>query len=116
MFPISSFALSQDLIRRYSNAFGFNYTTVASIIWCESRFNENVIGLNKKNGKVWSKDIGLMQINNIFHQKIAINMGYDIYNPEEGLIYGLFLLKTEGIKHWSASAQCLGNYQGQGVG
>jgi len=42
-------------------------------------------------------------------------MGYDIYDPEENIIYALFLLKTEGIKHWSSSYKCIGSYAGQGM-
>lgn len=95
---------------------GVNYVMVASIIYCESGWNENIIGLNKRNGEVWSKDFGLFQLNDFYHKKEALNMGYDITDPEHNIIYGMYLLRTQGIQPWSnqTTLKCISRWNGQG--
>jgi hypothetical protein len=76
-------------------------TLAASIIYCESRGNPQVIHTNK-NG---SKDTGLFQINDI-HTKEAIRYGDNLMTVEGNLNFGMRLMAKEGIRPWSASHHC----------
>lgn len=78
------------------------------IISCEGQAYKQ-IGNNKnidKDGKVWSVDVGLWQINNYYHEANAIKMGLDIYDDYGNLEYGFILLSTQGVKPWKASQRC----------
>jgi soluble lytic murein transglycosylase-like protein len=83
---------------------------ILAVLKCESGFNSKALGLNKKNGKVWSKDVGLMQINNVFHEDKAEAMGLDIYNPLDNLLYGISLIKKNGVADYKASLKCIGAF------
>ena len=50
-------------------------------------------------------EIGFLQIHPI-HFKEAKKLGYDIYDPNDNMAFGLLLYKKEGLKPWSASLKC----------
>ena len=73
-----------------------------AIIQCESSGSSTATHINSD-----SIDIGRWQINNKWHEEYAKKAGYDIYNPEDNLIYGFLLLKSDGPdKHWLYSKPC----------
>jgi len=79
-----------------------------SIIACEGK-HYKTRGNNKnytKAGVYWSSDIGHWQINDYFHQKVAMKLGLDIYDEWNNLEYGFILLKQQGTKPWNASKYC----------
>jgi hypothetical protein len=79
------------------------------IIYCEGGVQWHIDkpnNQNKKNGEVWSNDIGYWQINDHFHRLRAMKEGYDIYDPMENLEYGFKLLKRNGTQPWNASKAC----------
>jgi len=81
---------------------------VQAIIKCESTNNPNAIGKNisKETGEVWSRDYGLMQVNDYYHEEEMNRMGLDIRDPKDSLEYGLYLYRRDGTKHWKSSAYC----------
>lgn len=60
--------------------------------------NGNVI-VNKE-----TNDRGLFQINYRYHGKTAEKMGLDIDTLEGNIAYTKYLLRTQGLNAWSASA------------
>ncbi len=77
-----------------------------NIIRCESGFDPYSINENKKNGKVWSTDRGLLQINDFYHQNEADKMGFNLLNVDDSLEYGFVLFKKQGTKPWNPSKNC----------
>jgi hypothetical protein len=55
-----------------------------------------------------ANDIGLFQINEIYHLKTSKALGYDIYTTEGNIDYAIWLLKNEGSQHWNYSKPCWG--------
>lgn len=94
-------------ISRLALEYGIDEVLARRIISCESQIykrakNENL----DKNGNVWSSDHGYWQINDFYHEESAKKMGLDIYNWQDNLEYGAYLMKIQGTAPWSASRYC----------
>ena len=64
---------------------------------------------HKDNGKLIrsrTNDIGIMQINLKVHFQQATKAGYDIFNPNGNMAYGLWLYQKHGLAPWYASRAC----------
>lgn len=82
-----------------------DYLIIKSIAEAESGFNQY-----DKNGKIIrgqlnQHDIGIFQINEIYHLKKSKELGMDIYTPEGNIDYAIFLYSKNGTKDWSWSAK-----------
>lgn len=54
------------------------------------------------------KDIGMCQINTLYHKDTATSLGFDIYTAEGNWGYANYLYDTQGTQPWSASRSCWG--------
>jgi hypothetical protein len=97
----------QSEIIRLSTKYKVDSKLVSKIIKCESSMYSSAINENiGKDGKVWSRDYGLMQVNDYYHEADMKKLGLDIYNGYDSLEYGIILLANKGTKPWSASKFC----------
>jgi hypothetical protein len=62
-----------------------------------------------KHGHLNFSDIGVMQINEMYHSAEARRMGFDIYDLEDNLAYARYLYEREGTRPWNASKSCWQN-------
>jgi len=77
------------------------------IAMCESHFAQyEGNGKDVLRGKVNPHDIGIMQINEIYHRANAEKLGYDIDTPDGNIAYGLWLYNHYGTAPWNASKKC----------
>lgn len=83
---------------------------MADIAWCESRFRH--LGKDGEifRGKVNEFDIGVMQINTMYHEETAQKLGIDLYSLEGNLAYADYLYEKQGTKPWNSSRPCWGKY------
>lgn len=51
-------------------------------------------------------DVGLFQINEKYHLKKSQSLGYDIYTTEGNIGYAMYLMKEDGLRHWTYSKKC----------
>ena len=79
---------------------------LAEVAKCESSFVHFTDGGNVLRGRVDSRDIGVMQINEFYHRKTAEKLGLDIETLEGNLEYGQYLYDKQGLQPWSASSKC----------
>jgi hypothetical protein len=79
---------------------------LAEIARCESTFRH--FGTNGKalRGKVNSDDIGVMQINDLYHYDRALKMGINIYTVDGNLQYAKYLYDKQGTAPWISSSKC----------
>jgi len=79
---------------------------MAEIAKCESRFRH--VGKSGKiiRGEVTSEDVGVMQVNEYFHEKTATVLGFDLHALDGNLAYAKWLYAKEGIKPWFSSSKC----------
>jgi hypothetical protein len=81
---------------------------MAEVSFCESRFRQHDKYGNLLRGKVDSRDVGVMQINEYYHLETAQKLGLDIHTLEGNLAYARYLYNKEGTRPWNASAPCWG--------
>src|SRR3989344_499373 len=82
---------------------------LVEIARCESHYRH----LNEKTGEILrgnydARDVGVMQINEFYHLKTAVRMGFDIYTLEGNMAYAKHIYEEKGVQPWSASKPCWG--------
>lgn len=84
---------------------------MVDIARCESRFRQ--VDKNGKvlRGEVNANDVGVMQINEMYHLEKSKKLGMDIYTLEGNMEYGRYLYEKEGARPWLASSKCWAKYQ-----
>lgn len=91
-----------QLISLYSEKYKVDEKLALDIIRCESSFNP--YALNKK--AVIGEDVGLFQLNSYYWQEEMALHGWDIYNVEDNIEAGMWLLSKSGSKPWKWSEHC----------
>ena len=81
---------------------------LVDIARCESTFRQFDPTGNVIRGKVNSKDVGVMQINERYHAEDSAKLGYNIYTLEGNVAFGRYLYDKYGSDPWSSSAPCWG--------
>jgi hypothetical protein len=90
-----------------SKELGLDEKLVFEVIRCEGTLYPNKTNENKnKNGIVWSRDWGPLQINDYYHSATMKKRNMDIHNQYDSVTYGLEMMKKEGTKPWKASKHC----------
>lgn len=82
---------------------------LAEIAKCESRFRQVGASGQVLRGEVNNSDVGLMQVNEYYHDKKAVDLGFDLETVDGNLAYAKYLYDKEGTKPWNASKKCWGN-------
>jgi len=78
---------------------------------CESHFRHTEKDGSIKRGVANRHDVGVMQINELYHLKKAERLGIDIYSLEGNLAFARYLYEKEGARPWLASSHCWANYR-----
>jgi len=76
---------------------------------CESTFRQFDAEGHVIRGKVNSKDIGVMQINEYYHVESSVKLGMNIYTIQGNIDFAKYLYKKYGSQPWSASEKCWGD-------
>lgn len=78
-----------------ADRFQIDHRLLIAIAEVESAMNPRAVGLNKKNGKIVSEDIGLMQINSSWFPllgKMGVTRDMLIENPCQNIFVGAWIL------------------------
>ncbi len=79
---------------------------LVEIARCESTFRQyNEKGVPIR-GIANKKDVGVMQINELYHAQTAEKLGYDIQSIQGNVAFAKYLYEKYGSQPWSASAPC----------
>jgi len=101
---------SKDRIEEYIilQAYRLHYSAnkALAIAGCESNLRQFNMNNTVLTGIVNNKDIGIFQINEKYHLAQSIAMNIDIYTAKGNIDYGLWLLETQGDRHFLASKPC----------
>jgi hypothetical protein len=79
---------------------------MAEVAKCESHFRQFEKDGTIFRGKITTKDVGVMQVNEYYHLKRAQKLGYNIHTIEGNLAYARLLYKEEGTGPWVSSSPC----------
>jgi len=91
-----------EIITERATALELDPAQVLKIAYCESSFKPTAF---RDNGRL-GVDLGLLQTNEYFHGNRALELGYDLNNPNDSLNFGLLLMKEQGTKPWGWSKKC----------
>ncbi len=93
-------------LEQYVREYFTDTPILAEIAKCESRFRH--IGRNGKvlRGETVVEDVGVMQINEFYHEDTAKALGLDLHTLDGNLAYAKWLYAKEGITPWYSSAKC----------
>ncbi len=81
---------------------------LADIAWCESRDRQWNPDGTVFHGTVNHYDVGVMQINSLYHEDTATALGMNIYTLPGNLEYAQHLYDKEGSQPWGSSEVCWG--------
>lgn len=77
------------------------------VAWCESREKQSARRKNfTEDGRHWSTDVGLFQINDFYWKEKSEELGYDIYTKEGNIKMARWLYERHGTDPWEWSAGC----------
>lgn len=91
-----------SLITIYAKKYGVDEQLARDIIRCESNFFEDA--LNTK--AIVGEDVGIFQLNSYYWQEHMAEKGWDIYNTEDNIEAGMWLLNEQGSQPWLWSKHC----------
>ena len=80
-----------------------------SIARCESEFRHTLKDGTVLRGRVDSADTGVMQINQRYHGENARELGLDLDDVYDNMMYARDLYDRQGTRPWNASSACWGN-------
>ena len=99
---------ASQTVEQYIREFYADEPVLSEIARCESRFRQYDEKGVVLRGEITPADIGIMQINERFHESTSETLGYDITTIDGNLTYARHLYQKEGTKPWNASKKCWG--------
>jgi hypothetical protein len=97
-----------ETIAEYVHQYYADTPVLADIAWCESRNRQWNPDGTVFHGSVNHYDVGVMQVNSLYHEDKAKELGFDIYTLPGNLEYAKDLYSKEGTKPWASSQACWG--------
>ena len=93
-------------VRKFVEDYFVDIPILVKIAGCESHFRHMNFKGRVIRGEQNEFDIGVMQINALYHEDIAVKMGLNIYNIEDNVKYARYLYEKQGVKPWVSSGAC----------
>lgn len=94
-----------ELITLYANKYSVDEELARNIIFCESSFKPDAI--NKR--AVVGEDVGLFQLNTYYWQDHMADRNWNIYDTEDNIEAGMWLMNMAGTTPWGWSKPCWSN-------
>lgn len=86
-------------IAYYSYHSGLAENLIVEVARCESGYSQSAVSP--------TNDIGVMQINLRYNGERAKKLGYDIYQEDDNIRFGIYLILHDGLmQSYSASSKC----------
>ena len=73
---------------------------------CESHNRQLNSSGNVQRGEKNRYDLGVMQINELYHGDKAKELGYDLYSADGNVAFARYLYEKQGAKPWLSSSAC----------
>jgi hypothetical protein len=94
------------LIENYVKEYFKDDPALIEVAKCESTFRHFDKDGNVIRGIANKKDVGVMQINEIYHKDASEKLGLDIHTLEGNMAYAKWLYEKEGLQPWISSSKC----------
>lgn len=97
---------TEEIVREY-----FAHSpALVEVARCESTFRHSNTEGKVIRGRYNRYDIGVMQINELYHADTAKELGLDLYDINGNLAYARWLYEREGLLPWKSSSKCWRTY------
>ncbi|MBX4199963.1 hypothetical protein KW790_00670 [Candidatus Parcubacteria bacterium] len=93
-------------VKKFVNHYFADIPLLAKIASCESHNRQYEKDGTILRGEQNHYDVGVMQINELYHKAIAERMGLDIYTIEGNVAYARYLYEKHGAQPWISSSPC----------
>jgi hypothetical protein len=98
-------------VKRFLADYFADVPILAKVGGCESHNRQYDKNGNVVRGEVNHFDVGVMQINELYHADTAKKLGYDIYSIDGNVAFARYLYETQGgTQPWSSSSPCWSKY------
>lgn len=99
-------------VERFVGDYFADMPIMREVAFCESTYHHyNKNGLVRR-GKVNAYDVGVMQINELYHAKEASALGLDLEQIDDNVAFARRLYERSGTQPWSSSAPCWDRSEG----
>ncbi len=97
----------EDAVRAYFK----DAPVLADIAKCESQFRQLGADGEVIRGEAVPSDVGVMQINESYHQEEATALGLDLKTLRGNMAFAKWLYDNQGTAPWQSSSACWQKYQ-----
>ncbi|MES2214388.1 MAG: hypothetical protein V4465_03325 [Patescibacteria group bacterium] len=97
-------------VKRFVTDYFADTPILAHIAACESRNRQYAKDGSVLRGEQNSYDVGVMQINEMYHLEDSKKLGYNIYTIEGNVAYAKYIYDKQGAKPWMSSSPCWAKY------
>jgi hypothetical protein len=93
-------------VERFISDYFADIPQLQKIAKCESRLRQYTKSGNVLRGEVNRFDVGVMQINELYHAEDAKELGINIYSIDGNVAFARHLYEKYGSKPWNSSSKC----------
>lgn len=93
-------------VQRFIEDYFYDIPVLQKIAFCESSFRHYNKDGSLRVGKVNKHDLGVMQINELYHEKEATSLGLDLRSIDDNVAFARHLYEREGSRPWNSSSKC----------
>ncbi len=93
-------------LEQYVRDYFVDEPILAEIAKCESRFRHINRNGTVVRGELTPQDVGIMQINEFYHEERAEKLGFNLHTLDGNLAYAKWLYTKEGTVPWRSSGKC----------
>lgn len=93
-------------VKRFIEDYFFDIPVLQKVAFCESSYRHFNKDGTVRRGLVNSHDVGVMQINELYHAKEAKALGYDLETIDGNVAFARHLYEREGSRPWNSSGKC----------
>ncbi|MBX4189522.1 hypothetical protein KW785_02950 [Candidatus Parcubacteria bacterium] len=93
-------------VKRFVSDYFADIPIMVKIAACESHNRQFGKSGNVIRGEQNRYDVGVMQINELYHFDTSVKLGYDIYTLDGNVAYARYLYEKQGAKPWMSSSPC----------
>lgn len=95
-----------DHVKQFINDYFADIPVMKKIASCESHYRQFNSSGDVQRGEVNHYDVGVMQINELYHLKEAKALGLDLNNIDDNVAFARVLYEKFGTKPWVSSSAC----------
>lgn len=104
--PVAAPIAPAQTVQQYVEQYFADIPIMINVSRCESRFHQFDSTGSLYRGEINRSDVGVMQINEYYHEDEATKMGMNIHTIQGNVEFARYLYETQGTAPWNSSSGC----------